>query len=81
MEQLRFLPVLMFITGVVFVYCGFTNKTPLSVIRGQIGNLNDDGDNYGADPYTTPFSPGGNTNYQGVSYSRPSMSTGPRAYG
>jgi hypothetical protein len=81
MEQLRFLPVLMFITGVVFIYSGFTNQTPLGIIRGQLGNLGTDTDSPGGNYNTTPFAPGGNADYGGVAYSRPSMSTGPRAYG
>lgn len=80
MEQLRFLPVLMFITGVVLVYSGFTNQTPLGIIRGQLGNLGQ-GDSPGGDYNVAPFTPGGSSDYGGVAYSRPSMSTGPRAYG
>jgi hypothetical protein len=78
MEELRFLPVLMFITGVVLVYAGFTNQTPLSIIRGQLGHLSSGTPS--PNSTTTPFTPNGSSDYAGVAYSRPSMSTGPRLY-
>ena len=74
MEQLRIIPVFMFLTGITLVYAGFTNQRPLDVIRGQLGGLTG---GQGL-PNTVPFTEDGDPNYVGTSgaavYVRPTMS-------
>lgn len=84
MEQLRFIPVFMFLSGILLVYGGFTNQTPVEIIRRNLGPIA--GGPYKPYPeYENPNGPMGYSaqapnSYVGVSYSRPSMSPGPRLY-
>lgn len=38
MEDLKFIPLLMFFTGALLVYSGFANTTPLAIIREFLGS-------------------------------------------
>jgi len=73
MEQLRIIPVFMFLVGVTMVYAGFTGQRPLDVIRNNLGGLTGGS---GA-PNTVPFTEDADPNYVGTSgaavYYRPSM--------
>lgn len=57
MEQLKLVPLLMFFSGILFVYCGFTNQSPSDVIRGTL--------NPGGGTLPT-YGPGVNPIYSGV---------------
>ena len=39
MEGLRILPVAMFLTGILLMYAGFKNVSPMDVIRRNIGQF------------------------------------------
>lgn len=52
MEGLRILPVAMFLTGILLMYAGFKNASPMDVIRNNIGefqNWQDSDNGYGMD--------------------------------
>lgn len=36
MEQLRLIPLLMFFSGILFVYSGFTDQSPTDIIRNTL---------------------------------------------
>lgn len=78
MEQLRMIPVFMFLAGITLVYAGFTNQRPLDIIRNNLGGLSNT--TAGA-PTTVPFTESADPNYVGTSgaavYYRPTM-PGPR---
>lgn len=80
MESLRFIPVLMFLSGVTLIYCGFTNQTPVSVIRNNLGDLSAPNTTGQTQTSATPYTPSSNPDYVGVYYTRPSMAPGPRLY-
>lgn len=73
MEQLRMIPVFMFLAGITLVYAGFTNQRPLDIIRNNLGGLSD-GSNV---PTSVPFTENADPNYVGTTgaavYYRPSM--------
>lgn len=50
MESMRILPIMMFLSGMMLMYCGFKNVSPMDVIRGNIGdfqNYEDSDQGYG----------------------------------
>lgn len=52
MEDLKFIPLLMFFTGALLVYSGFAGTTPLAMIREFLGTSPSNGqtpDPFGAD--------------------------------
>lgn len=78
MEQLRFIPVAMFLTGITLIYAGFTNQRPLDILRGNLGGLA----NTPVQPSTIPFTSDVDPYYAGTQTYRvqPSMSPGPRLF-
>lgn len=73
MEQLKVIPVFMFLIGITLIYSGFKDVTPLDVIRGNIGGLQSPDE-------PDPFAPDTNPLYAGIPvYQRPS-NTGPGLY-
>lgn len=67
-EQLRIVPVLMMFTGILFIYSGFTDKSPSQIIRDALGNNTDSGGQYG--PNVNPTY-AGVTNAGVLAYSPP----------
>jgi hypothetical protein len=59
MENLRIVPLLMFFTGCLFVYAGFTDQAPSDILRGVLNPG-------GGDDTNTSYTPTSNTNYNGV---------------
>lgn len=69
MESLRFIPVMMFLTGVTLVYAGFKGITPLDVIRGNLGSITSGSGNNvnnGATNSPVAYSPTADPNYVGT---------------
>jgi hypothetical protein len=54
MEDLRFIPLLMFFGGVLLIYSGFQNTTPLAMVRSFLSGSNAD---TGAIPSATVTNP------------------------
>jgi hypothetical protein len=76
MEDLRFIPLLMFFGGALLVYSGFNNDTPLAMIRRFLGQ---DTTVATTNPYTAnadPFFVGINTG----TYQAPPRSGNPGFY-
>ena len=77
MEQLRMIPVFMFLAGITLDYAGFTNQRPLDIIRNNLGNLSEGQ----SQPTSVPFTSDADPNYVGTTgaavYYRPT-SPGPR---
>jgi hypothetical protein len=64
MEQLRVIPVAMFLTGVVLIYAGFQGIRPLDVIRNNLGSLSTG--TSAANSTTVPYTQSTDPNYAGV---------------
>ena len=75
MEGLRLLPVFMFLSGILLVYAGFKNMTPVEVMRGSIRDFQDwDDSDQGYGMSDNPF-------YGGVPlYSNPGYRSGPSTF-
>jgi hypothetical protein len=58
MEQLKIIPLLMFFTGMLFVYAGFTDQSPSTIIRNTLNPANNGG--------LPTYGPGVNPIYSGV---------------
>ena len=82
MEQLRVIPVFMFLAGIVLVYSGFKGQAPLDIIRNNLGSLGDDNVTATESSPYTPAQYGVTSNpyYVGVAYTRPGTTLGPRLY-
>jgi hypothetical protein len=69
MESLRVLPIMMFLSGALLIYCGIKGVYPIDVIRGNISGFENDPTNVGYDSTSNPF-------YAGTPlYRRPSGTT------
>lgn len=73
MEQLRLVPILMFFTGCLLVYSGFSDKSPTEILKGVLSPVNN--------PQANLYGPSVNPTYAGVtnapailSYQAPSNS-------
>ena len=69
MENLRIIPIMMFLSGALLMYSGFKNVNPMDVLRGNISEFNDEQDfDEGYSSSSDPF-------YDGIpQYRRPSSS-------
>lgn len=73
MEQLRIIPLLMFFVGILFVYCGFTDKSPHDVLAGVfLGGQSPQADLYG--PNVNPIYSGVTNAPATLSYQAPTPS-------
>lgn len=54
MEQLKFIPITMFLTGILLMYSGFKGIKPIDVLRQNIGSLDQPG---GPNLYTESTNP------------------------
>jgi hypothetical protein len=76
MEQLRLVPLLMFFTGILFVYAGFTDVSPTDILRGVLNPAGKTQPTYGPNVnpiYAGVTNAGANLTYQAPT---PTLTTG-----